>query len=204
MSRSSSIRWIYGYEICDIYDVKDAELWKAIEKRELTPYTNEGEPIDVDRLMLSRKKKIEAGTVMLKNAAQLAQQWKTDIGDVIPPDLVRHTPKNVKLSFYKKVKQYIYKIDEVDAFKSQKHSPGTDNEERDKNKDRKQCRERAKEYVKDCKAKKEKSSIATAINIIQSHDIGRQYTKRQVRNWITIKPRIFPEDSSKKGRRKNS
>ena len=75
---------------------------------------------------------------------------------------------------------------------------------RDKSKDIKQCRDRAKKYVTDCKAKKETPSIAKAIKIIHSLDFGKIYTEKQIRNWIIRKPQIFPEKSSKKGRRKNS
>jgi hypothetical protein len=75
---------------------------------------------------------------------------------------------------------------------------------RDKNKDRKQCSDRAKKYVADCNAKKEIPSIAKAIKIILSLDCGKTYTEKQVRNWITKTPRIFPKESSKKGRRRNS
>jgi len=78
------------------------------------------------------------------------------------------------------------------------------NENRDKNNDIKQCREIANKYVTDCKAKKEIPSIAKAIETILLLDFGRTYTEKQVRNWITRKPPIFPKDSSKKGRRKNS
>ena len=77
-------------------------------------------------------------------------------------------------------------------------------ENRDKNKDRKQCSDRAKKYVADCNAKKEIPSIAKAIKIILSLDCGKTYTEKQVRNWITKTPRIFPKESSKKGRRRNS
>jgi hypothetical protein len=77
-------------------------------------------------------------------------------------------------------------------------------ENRDKSNDIRQCRETAKKYVTDCNEKKEIPSIATAINIIRSLDFGRIYSVKQVRNWITRKPPIFPKESSKKGRRKNS
>jgi hypothetical protein len=65
---------------------------------------------------------------------------------------------------------------------------------RDKNKDRKQCRDRAKKYVADCNAKKEIPSIAKAIKIILSLDCGKTYTAKQVRYWITFKQKIFPKD----------
>jgi len=77
-------------------------------------------------------------------------------------------------------------------------------EKRDKNKDITQCRETARKHVTDCNAKGETPYIATAINIIRSLDFGSIYTKKQIRNWITKKPEIFPKESSKKGRRKNS
>jgi hypothetical protein len=81
----------------------------------------------------------------------------------------------------------------------------TNGENKDKIKDIKQCRDKAKEYVAVCIEKKEIPSIATAINIIRSPDFGKTHTERQVRNWITDKRkrRIFPQESSKKGRRKN-
>ena len=79
-------------------------------------------------------------------------------------------------------------------------------EKRDKKKDIMQCRETAKKYVTDCNAKGERPSIATSIKIIRSLDFGSIFTEKQVRNWITDKnkPRIFPPESSKKGRRKNT
>lgn len=78
------------------------------------------------------------------------------------------------------------------------------NENRDKTKDLKQCRETAKEYVADCNAEGKNPFIAEAIRNIRSLDCGRIYSEKQIRTWITRGPSIFPKDSSKKGRRKNS
>jgi hypothetical protein len=81
---------------------------------------------------------------------------------------------------------------------------GSSAENRDKTKDLKQCRETAKEYVAYCNAEGKNPFIAEAIRNIRSLDCGMIYSEKQIRTWITRGPSIFPKDSSKKGRRKNS
>jgi hypothetical protein len=101
---------------------------------------------------------------------------------------------------------------EVDALEQkktidqQKHKSKTTDEKRNKNNDRKNCCKIAKEYVENCTAKGSVPSIAQAINIILLRDCGKPYSKGQIRNWINITAprRIFPKESSKKGRPKNS
>ena len=121
-----------------------------------------------------------------------------------PDELKRRFPAWLYLksdveSFKLKNKEY---LEEERKQKSSKENIIDEN--RDKSNDIKQCRDTAKKHVADCNAKGEIPSIATAINIIRSLDFGKIYSEKQVRNWITRKPQIFPKDSSKKGRRKNS
>lgn len=116
----------------------------------------------------------------------------------------------------RKLPNWLYRKSDVDSFKmknkeylegERQQKVSKDNildEDRDKKKDIKRCREAAENYVKSCIAKVEKPSIATAIKKICSYDFGSTYSEKQVRNWITKKPPIFPKESSKKGRRKNS
>jgi len=66
-----------------------------------------------------------------------------------------------------------------------------------------QCRKIARDYISVKTAEEKVPIIAEAIKIIR-RDFASNYTERQIRNWITEKPRIFPVESSKKGRRKDS
>jgi hypothetical protein len=110
--QTESRRWIYGYDICHIYDVKDSELWEAVKSGRLTPYTNTGEKIDIDKWKGSWDLHIKEAKRILTSIATQAKQQGMTINDVdVPPESIQFIHRYNKKNFILEARNFSYRKD---------------------------------------------------------------------------------------------
>jgi hypothetical protein len=116
--QTESRHWIYGHDICLIYDVKDSELWEAVKSGRLTPYTNTDEKIDIDKWKGKWDLHIKETKRILTSIATLAKQQCMTIHDVdIPPESIQFIRKYNKKNFILEARNFNY-IKDTDQFKA--------------------------------------------------------------------------------------
>jgi hypothetical protein len=224
-------RWITGQELLsEPWYLKRFEILQAVKDGHLTPYHEKWEEKVVDIETLPKKylsleeiknniRKEEARKEMIRDSAllvgkrhsyssrgrkltesEIEERAKSEFRDQKGEPI---TPPGCVAAYFtlNTITDFNYKVDEVRSYLEELNPKSADGE-RNKRVDIGSCRKAAKQYVADCAAKGMTPAIMDAIGICQTNNFGMNYSDRQIRGWITKSPKIFPKESSKKGRRK--